>query len=106
MPATDDLSDAERTTEELADIMFSGNVIEVLFAPLLIFRISLSGVDLFVRHSLTDDQIADLAGSFSEGEVRITMPPAVPTSGPALVEAGEAALLNRALQARNMLLGR
>ncbi|WP_164992631.1 hypothetical protein [Streptomyces sp. M3] len=34
MPATDDLHDTERTTEELAEAMFSGNVIEVFFDTL------------------------------------------------------------------------
>ncbi|MFD7621886.1 hypothetical protein [Streptomyces sp. NPDC059802] len=104
MPSTDDLSDTQRTTEELAEAMFSGNIIEVRFAALLTFLVSLSGVDVFVRHSLTDNQIADLAAGFGDGEVRITMPPAIHASGPMPVDAGEAALLSRALDARHMLL--
>ncbi|MER0477371.1 hypothetical protein ABR737_03160 [Streptomyces sp. Edi2] len=102
---TDGLSDTERTTEELAAVMGSGNVIEVHFAHLLTFCVSLSGVDVFVRHSLTGDQIADLAAGFGDGEVRVTMPPAVHASGPMRVDPGEAALLSRALEARAMLLG-
>ncbi|MEW1760566.1 hypothetical protein AB0393_29140 [Streptomyces cyaneofuscatus] len=103
MPSTDDLNDTERTTEELAEAMFSGNVIEVYFDTLLTFHISLSGVDVFVRHSLADDQIADLAAGFGDGEVRITMPPAIHATGPMPVDPGEAALLHRALAARSRL---
>ncbi|GGU40727.1 hypothetical protein [Streptomyces violascens] len=105
MPSSDELNDTERTTEELAEVMFSGNVIAVCFGTLLTFRISLGGVDVFVRHSLTEDQISDLTASFSNGEVKITMPPALRASGPIPVDSGEAALLHRALEARNMLLG-
>ncbi|MFE7485795.1 hypothetical protein [Streptomyces sp. NPDC057552] len=105
MPPTDDLDDTERTTEELAEVMFSGNVIKVLFGHLLTFRISLGGVDVFVRHALSPEQIADLTAGLSQGEVRLTMPAAPQTLGPLFVDPGEAALLTRALDARNTLLG-
>ncbi|MCX4826753.1 hypothetical protein OG883_44735 [Streptomyces sp. NBC_01142] len=105
MPATDDLHDTERTTEELAEVMFSGNVIEVFFDTLLTFRVSLSGVDVFVRHALNAEQIADLTAGVGHGEVRLAMPLAAQAGGPLVVDPGEAALLSRALEARNTLLG-
>ncbi|MFG2210981.1 hypothetical protein [Streptomyces sp. NPDC048638] len=104
MPSHDELSDTERTTEELAEVMFSGNVIAVCFGDLLTFRVSLGGVDVFVRHSLTEDQIGDLGAGFGNGQVKITMPPALRPSAPMPVDSGEAALLHRALEARRMLL--
>ncbi|MFI1312465.1 hypothetical protein ACH4TS_20325 [Streptomyces albidoflavus] len=106
MPPTDDLDDTERTTEELAEVMFSGNVIEVLFGHLLTFHISIGDVDVFVRQALSPEQIADLTAGLSQGEVRLTMPAARHTLGPLFVDPGEAALLTRALDARSTLLGR
>ncbi|GAA3712080.1 hypothetical protein ACRWOO_18405 [Streptomyces sp. NEAU-PBA10] len=106
MPATDDLHDTERTTEELAEAMFSGNVIEVFFDALIIFRVSLSGVDVFVRHTLTPEQIADLSAGVAHGEVRLTTPLAARPGEPLVVDPGEAALLSRALEARSSLLSR
>lgn len=105
MPPTDDLDDTERTTEELAEVMFSGNVIDVRFGRLLTFRISLGDVDVFVRHALSPEQIADLTAGLGQGEVRLTVPTAPQTRGPLLVDPGEAALLTRALEARSSLLG-
>ncbi|MER8118947.1 hypothetical protein [Streptomyces sp. NPDC094031] len=106
MPPTDDLDDTERTTEELAEVMFSGNVIEVLFGHLLTFRISLGDVDVFVRHALSPEQITDLTAGLGRGEIRLTMPAAPQMRGPLFVDPGEAALLTRALEARSTLLGR
>jgi len=105
MPAADDLHDTERTTEELAEAMSSGNVIEALFGALLTFHVSLGGVDVFVRHTLTAEQIADLADGVGRGQIRLTMPPVARAGGPLAVDPGEAALLIRALEARHVLLG-
>ncbi|MFJ4702992.1 hypothetical protein ACIP5N_33060 [Streptomyces sp. NPDC088768] len=105
MPPTDDLDDTERTTEELADVMFSGNVIEVLFG-LFTFRISLSSVDLIVSYEVGPEQIALLTAELGQDEFRLTWPVAPQTRGPLLVDPGQAALLKRALDARSSLLGR
>ncbi|TLQ39417.1 amidohydrolase family protein [Streptomyces marianii] len=105
MTAPDDLHDTERTTAELAEVMFSGNVIEVRFGALLTFRVSLSGVDILVRHSLSSDQIVSLASGLGRGQVPIPTA-APPRSGaPLIVDPGEAALLSRALEARATLVG-
>ncbi|MEO3976928.1 hypothetical protein [Streptomyces sp. CAU 1734] len=105
MSGTDDLMDTERTTEELADAMSSGNVIKVLFGHLLTFEVSLSGVAVFVRHELSEERITDLAEGAVKGELRLTIAPSAHDRTQLLVDVGEAGLLDRALAARKTLVG-
>lgn len=103
MSGPSELDDTELTTEELAEVLASGNTIKVYFGDLFVFHISVSVVAVFTRHDLTPDEVVTLAEGLAEGAVLLNPTPRVET--PISVDAGQSALLDRALAARRMLVG-
>ncbi|OEV13805.1 hypothetical protein [Streptomyces nanshensis] len=101
----DELKDVERTTEELAEIMASGNTVRVFVGEILTFEISLSEVALNIRLPFPQEAVRDLTSGVEQGDLRLS----ASTSGAKGladldVDNGQAELLKRALVARRSLL--
>ena len=103
MSETGELDDTELTTKELAEVLASGNTVKVFFGGVFAFHISLNGVAVFTRRDLTPDEVVTLTEGVTEGAILLNPAPRAET--PISVDAGQPALLDRALAARRMLVG-
>lgn len=105
--AGEPLDPVEMTVEELAEGLAAGNPVHVYLGEHISVCVTLGGVDLFVRYPLEGRALADLASGLPQKAVRLDLPPTERhLADRAEVETGEMYLLQRALEARAMLVGR
>ncbi|MEU6362163.1 hypothetical protein [Streptomyces albidoflavus] len=101
-----DLSDFERTTEELAEIMSTGGVIGVPLGETVTLEIALDGVLASVHTFVDNEEMIDDMARSTMTHLRLTMPTMEEAIGSPDVQPEEMALLLRAFEARNKLLGK
>ncbi|MFD4858355.1 hypothetical protein [Streptomyces atratus] len=105
-PGDEELEDTERTTEELAEIMSSGGVVDVFLCEQLSFKVSIESVSAFVYVPLESHAIAELAAGLPDRRLQLVLPPMdAVLGGIDEVDTAEQALLGRAIAARNQVLG-
>ena len=98
--------DIERTTEELADIIATGNPVRVMLGEGIAFDVDLEGVRVWLAVKVEPERIADLASGLVVDELRLAIPDLRHgMHGPSYVDPAEFALLGRALAARATLTG-
>lgn len=98
-----DLEDAELTTEELAEVLASGNTVDVFFGDVFVFQVSLSGVAVLTRRELLPDEVTTLTEGMAEGSILLNPAPRAET--PVCIDPGQVALFDRVLTARRRLVG-
>ncbi|WP_329020781.1 hypothetical protein [Streptomyces sp. NBC_01601] len=103
MRNSSELLDVELTTEELADVLGSGNTVDVFFGNVFVFQVSLSGVAVHTRRELLPNEVTTLAEGLAEGSIVLNPSPRAET--PVCVDPGQVALLDRVLTARRRLIG-
>lgn len=97
----DERYDPQRTTEELADIMDTGEYIEASLGDDIHADISTQGVNIWIRFPLDDHAVSELADGLKSNQLRIPLDPRrildLPSQGS---DPAELMLLARALEAR------
>lgn len=97
----DEEYDAQRTTEELADILDAGDHIEAALSDDLHADISTEGVGIWIRFPLDDRAVGELAAGLGGNELRLALDPQRIHDLPLqLADPAELMLLARALEAR------
>jgi hypothetical protein len=95
----------EMTTDELTEVLSTGGTITVYLSDSMAFDISVADVGLSVRLPLEERAVKELADGLPD-VTRLAVPPLEQIiHGVQEIDEGEAALLQRALEARARLLG-
>lgn len=104
---SEELDFAEMTTEELRDLLATGETIVVDLGERMYAAVTLADVEVWVAIPLKGHALQELTSGLPE-DVRLAVPPRtediIPQRG--VHAASEPALLQRALEAREMLVGK
>jgi hypothetical protein len=105
MPDDEEFDQVELTTDELTEVLSTGGTVSVYLTDVLSFDITVADVGLNVRIPLEGAPLKELTDGLPDG-IRLALPPLEQLiAEQQMVDEGEQALLQRALEARARLVG-